>query len=42
MKAAKDRGVELPPIYGLPMDNRDKTNEEIIADFEQFIAEHSA
>ena len=42
MNAAKDRRVELPPIYGLPMDNRDKTNQEIIADFEQFIAEHSA
>lgn len=40
IKAIADRGLELPPIYGLPMDNKEKTNEEIIADFNQFIVEH--
>jgi len=29
--------VKLPPIYGLPMDDRDRTNEQIIADFDSFI-----
>ena len=32
-----ERGLALPPVYGLPMDNRDKTNEEIIADFDAFL-----
>ena len=37
LKAVEARGVKLPPIYGLPMDDRDRTNEQIIADFDSFI-----
>ena len=33
----RERGLPLPPFYGLPMDNMDKTNEEIIADFDAFL-----
>ena len=33
----KYEALPLPPFYGLPMDNRDKTNEEIIADFDAFL-----
>lgn len=33
------RGIPSPPIYGLPMDDRGKTNEQIIAEFEAFIAQ---
>ncbi len=37
LKAVEARGCRLPPIYGLPMDDRGKSNEEIIADFDAFI-----
>lgn len=40
LKAIESRGLTVPPIYGLPMDNKEKTNEEIIADFDKFVAEH--
>lgn len=33
----KERQIELPCIYGLPMDDYTRTNEEIVRDFEVFI-----
>lgn len=33
----KSRGIKLPPLYGLTMDDRTKTNEEILAEFDEFI-----
>ena len=38
LREAKSRGIELPPVYGLPMDDRERSNEQIIADFDRFIA----
>ena len=38
LEEMESRSLKMPPIYGLPMDNRDKTNEEIIADFDLFLA----
>ncbi len=37
IKECRERKVECPEIYGLPMDDREKGREEIIKDFEQFI-----
>ena len=34
---AEKRKITLPPIYGLAMDDRDKTNEEIFNDFSMYI-----
>lgn len=36
-----DRQLELPFIYGLAMDDRDKTNEQIINDFSSFMSKIS-
>lgn len=33
----KERGVSLPPVYGLAMDDYDMTTEEIIADFKAWV-----
>ena len=38
IKEVESRGVPMPPIYGLPMDDRDRTNQQIIEDFDTFIA----
>lgn len=37
LKAIQERGVPVPPIYGLKMDDREKTNQQIIAEFDAFI-----
>ena len=37
MKAIEARGIPVPPMYGLLMDDREKTNEQIIAEFDEFI-----
>ena len=39
VREAEARGVRLPPVYGLPMDDRNRTNEQIIQDFDVFISE---
>ncbi len=36
-KAIQERGIPEPPMYGLLMDDREKSNEEILEEFEQFI-----
>lgn len=33
----KERNIALPPVYGLPMDDYEKTNEEIILDFKEYV-----
>ncbi len=33
----KSRGLKTPPIYGLAMDDREKSNEEILLDFQHYI-----
>ncbi len=33
----KERGVEQPDIYGLPMDDYDTTTEKILAEFEKYM-----
>ena len=37
LKAIQARGIQAPPMYGLLMDDREKTNEQIIAEFDEFI-----
>ena len=37
LKAIEARGLPVPPMYGLLMDDREKTNEQIIAEFDEFI-----
>lgn len=37
LKAIEARGLPAPPMYGLLMDDREKTNEQIIAEFDAFI-----
>lgn len=37
LKVLEERHLEIPPIYGLAMDNREKTNEEILNDFRKYI-----
>ena len=37
MKAIEARGLPVPPMYGLLIDDREKTNEQIIAEFDAFI-----
>jgi predicted secreted protein len=39
IKEVQERGIPMPQIYGLPMDDREKTNEQIIAEFDRFIAD---
>ncbi|GAB1476333.1 DUF523 domain-containing protein [Bacillota bacterium] len=39
MSESKERQVELPPIFGLAMDNRDIPNEKILEDFNKFMQE---
>lgn len=36
-KAIKDRGLEVPPFYGLALDDESVDMDEILADFEAFI-----
>lgn len=37
LAAVEARGLEMPPVYGLKMDDRDKTNRQILAEFDAFI-----
>lgn len=37
LKAITERGIPMPPMYGLKMDDKEKTNEQIIAEFDEFI-----
>lgn len=37
LAAVAARGLEMPPVYGLKMDDRDKTNQQILAEFDAFI-----
>lgn len=37
MKAIEERGIPKPTMYGLKMDDKEKTNAEIIAEFDEFI-----
>jgi len=37
-KEITDRQLELPCVYGLAMDDRNRTNKEIISDFSSFIS----
>lgn len=39
LAAVAARGLEMPPVYGLKMDDRDKTNQQILAEFDAFIRE---
>ena len=36
-KAIKDRGLEVPPFYGLALDDESVDMDKILADFEAFI-----
>lgn len=36
LKVLEERGIERPPIYGLAMDNYDKTTEEILEEFKEY------
>lgn len=37
MAEFRDRGLEMPDIYGLMMDDREKTNETILSEFDDYI-----
>lgn len=37
IKLAEDRNISMPPIYGLAMDDRDRTNEQILDEFSAYI-----
>ena len=39
LAAVEARGITMPPVYGLKMDDREKTNDQILAEFEAFIRE---
>ena len=38
MAAIRERGIPMPTMYGLKMDDKEKTNEQIIKEFDEFIA----
>ena len=42
LKEIEARGIRKPPLYGLTMDDRDKTEEELLAEFEEFIQKELA
>lgn len=35
------RGITAPPLYGLKMDDKEKTNEQIIEEFDCFIRDRT-
>ncbi|MGI6423665.1 MAG: CD3072 family TudS-related putative desulfidase [Tepidanaerobacteraceae bacterium] len=37
IKEIQSRGIKMPPIYGLTMDDRDKSKEELLEEFDKFI-----
>ncbi len=37
IKEIEERGIPMPPIYGLTMDDRNKTNEQVLEEFDSFI-----
>lgn len=37
LKAIEERGIPMPTMYGLKMDDKEKTNEQILAEFDEFI-----
>ena len=39
LSAVEARGLAMPPVYGLKMDDRDKTNQQILDEFDAFIRE---
>ena len=40
IKIAEERNIKLPFIYGLLMDDYNKTNEEIVNEFKKFVSEN--
>ncbi len=42
IKAIRDRGLAMPPMYGLKMDDREKSNEQLIEEFDRFIRSRAA
>lgn len=40
IKLGKERNIKIPYIYGLLMDDHEKTNEEILNEFKKFISEN--